>query len=142
MIPTIFDAIVRSDRNGRGAAGETFASDLLKAAGYDVEKRVEKKCGDLRAADTTTGEFWNIEVKTAKQRPDGKFCFQLVNKTQDYRHSDYVLLLAILRGGKVASFLIKTKTLQKQGVRKSLTISNVNSGMWSDFRVKRTVKLS
>lgn len=140
MIATIFDAIVKSDGHGRGAAGETFAAELLKSAGYEVQKPDARKRGDLRAIDAATGEFWKVEVKTAKRRDDHKFCFQLLNRTQDYRHSDYVLLLAVMPGGKVASFLIPVDVLKRRGI-KSITVSNLNSGYWSHFRVKGTVTL-
>lgn len=140
MIATIFEAIVKSDRNGRGAAGETFAADLLKKAGYDVQKPNARKTGDLRAVDIRTGEFWRVEVKTALKRPDGKFCFHLVQRGTDYRYSDYVVLIAVMPGGKVASFLIPVDVLKKRGA-KTITISNLNSGYWSHFRVKRTVQL-
>lgn len=145
MITTIFQAIVKSDRRGRGAAGETFAEDLFKKAGYEVRRRKEKtRSGDLQVIDKGTGEFWNVEVKTAKQRPDGKYCFQLICNSStahtDYRYSDYVVLLAILPGGKVASYLISSKILESHGA-KSITISNVNAGKWTDYRIKRTVRL-
>lgn len=140
MMTTIFEAIVKSDRNGRGAAGETFAAELLKAAGYDVVRRGKTRQGDLRAADKTTGEFWNIEVKTAAKRPDGKFTFQLVVDGQtNYRHADYVLLLAVSSNGVVAPYLIKTELLSD---RKTITLpANANNSKWADFRVKRTVRL-
>lgn len=140
MIATIFDAIVKSDGHGRGAAGETFAAELLKAAGYEVRKPDARKRGDLQAIDAATGEFWKVEVKTAKRRDDNKFCFQLLNRTQDYRHSDYVLLIAVMPGGKVASFLIPVEVLKRRGA-KSITVTNLNSGYWSHFRVKGTVTL-
>jgi hypothetical protein len=142
MMTTIFEAIVKSDGRGRGAAGETFAAELLKSSGYDVVKRDEPKCGDLRAADINTGEFWNIEVKTAKRRPDGRFCFHLYeNGKTDYRYSDYVLLIAVLSAGKVASFLIPVKVLKRRGAKTITLPKNLNSSRWSHYRVKRTVNL-
>lgn len=139
MIETFFEAIVKSDRRGRGAAGETFAEDLFKKAGYEVRKS-RKHEGDLKAIDTDTGELWNIEVKTAWKRPDGKFTFQLiVDGHTDYRHADYVLLLAVSSNGVVAPYLIKTENLQD---RKTITLpANMNNSKWSHFRVKRTVRL-
>lgn len=137
---TIFDAIVKADGHGRGAAGEAFARHLLHESGYAAHKTVCRKCGDVRAINTQTGEFWNIEVKTSKKRPDGKFTFHLIQKGTDYRYSDYVLLVAVLTAGKVATFLIPVDLLARRGV-KSITVSNLNSGYWSHFRVKGTVKL-
>jgi len=141
MITTIFDAMIQSDRRGRGAAGETLAQDLLCRAGYEVRKYPPKsKRGDLQVIEINTGEVWAVEVKTAKRRSDGKWCFQLLNKSQDYRHADYVLLVAVLSGGKTAEYLIPVSALERHGL-KCLTISNVNSGKWTDYRVKGLVSL-
>jgi hypothetical protein len=142
MMTTIFDAIVRSDRNGTGAAGETFAKDLLERSGYDAQKRTERYCGDLRAVEPATGEFWNIEVKTAKRRPDGRHTFQLMTDSgTDYRYSDYVLLLAICGSGVVVPFLIPVNYLKRRGAKTITLPKNLNASKWSHFRIKGKVKL-
>lgn len=143
MITTFFEAIVKSDRNGTGAAGETFAQDLLKKAGYEVNKNAERKRGDLRAVEPETGEFWNVEVKTAKRRPDGKYCFQLIVEGQtDYRYSDYVILLAVNTNGIVIPFLIPVPFLKRRGAKTITLPANFNSSKWSHFRIKSKVRLS
>lgn len=142
-IATIFDGIPAGNRSERGFAGEYFARHTLQRAGYVVTIPTEKKRGDLRVTDIFTGEVWKVEVKTARRRPDGRWSFQLKvkcgkgNRT-DYRHSDYVMLLAVIGGGKVASYLIP---VSKLGNRNTVTISNLNSGMWTDYRIKERVKL-
>lgn len=143
MITNFFEAIVKSDRNGMGVAGETYASHLLKKAGYDVRKNDNKFCGDLRAADLKTGQCWNIEVKTAKKRPDGKFCFQLIVDGQtDYRYSDYVLLLAVNTNGIVISYIIPVPVLKRRGAKTITLPANLNNCKWAYYRVKSKVRLT
>lgn len=142
MIATIFDAIVRSDRHGRGAAGETFASDMFKDAGYKVKRHKHmSRLGDLRVIHPDTGEFWDVEVKTARRREDGRWCFQLITDTQDYRHANYVLLLAVSSNGIVSPFLIPTDYLKRRGAKTITLPKNPNASVWSHFRVKWTVRL-
>lgn len=137
MIATIFDAIPPGDRHERGFAGEFFARKMLEHAGYGVERQQKKKRGDLRAFDDT--REWKIEVKTAKRRPDGKFAFHLIQKGTDFRHSDYVLLVAVCGNGVIVTYLIPTRVL---GARKTITLpKNLNVSKWADYRVKGAARL-
>lgn len=140
-IGTIFDGIEPGNRSERGFAGEYFARHTIQNSGYVVTIQREKKRGDLQVADIFTGECWKVEVKTARRRKDGKWTFQVKgtgNARTDYRHSDYVMLLAVIGGGKVASYLIP---VSKLGTRNTITISNLNAGKWTDYRVKEQVKI-
>lgn len=140
-IATIFDGIAPGARSERGFAGEYFARHFFNRYGFIAEKQSERKRGDLRVIEPVTGQVWKVEVKTAHRRPDGKWCFQIIgtgNASTDYRHADYLFLLALLSGGKIATYLIPTKHLKN---RKTITISNVNKGMWTDYRVKGRVTL-
>lgn len=142
MIATIFDAIPQGDRHERGSAGEFFARKMLERAGYAVERPKKCKQGDLRVVDNNTGEFWNIEVKTARRRPDGKFAFQLVgtgNARTNCKHADYLMLVAVCGNGIVVTYLIPTRILAR---RKTITLpKNLNRSKWADYRVKRTITL-
>ena len=138
-IATIFDGIAPGNRSERGFAGEYFARHLFNRYGFIADVQTEKKRGDLRVCDPVTGECWKVEVKTARRRPDGRWAFQLFKRGKtDYRHSDYVMLLAVIGGGKVASFLIPVSSL---GTRNTITISNLNTGKWADFRIKERMRL-
>ncbi len=88
-----------------GAAGEVMALLLLERSGYEVVVTSRRgHCGDLRAIDPATGEAWRIEVKTARRRRS-HYVFLLRNKTADLE-ADYVLLLPVLRSGRVVPFLV------------------------------------
>lgn len=142
MNTTIFDSIAQNDRNERGFAGEYFARQLLRKSGYIAERIAVKKSGDVRAVHPGTGEMWNVEVKTARRRNDGKFCYQLLTDKQDYRHSDYVLLLAVCGNGIVVTFLIPVDVLERRGAKTITLPPNLNTSAWSHYRVKsNTVRL-
>lgn len=109
--------VLLSDR-GRtcvGQMGEMLAFKLFEQSGYQVSSGSKRK-GDLKVTDTTTGETFNVEVKTARKaklRKRWQFILYKANKT-DHRHSDYVLLLPVLDSGTVIPFLIPTSVLADQ----------------------------
>lgn len=109
---------VRLSDRGRtcvGQMGEMLAFKLFEQSGYEVSSASKYK-GDLKVIDTTTGETFNVEVKTArkaKSRRRWQFLLRKEGK-QDHRHSDYVLLLPVLDSGTVIPFLIPTSVLADQ----------------------------
>lgn len=115
--PTLLGMEVHlSDRNrkGVGTAGEITAQLLFEKAGYAVRLAGIQK-GDLTVIDTTTGESWNVEVKTSRRNRDGKWRFKLFVKGHtSHLHADVVLLLAVLKSGRCVPFLVPVAEIANQ----------------------------
>ena len=122
-----------------GHNGEALAAGLLALAGYHVEPNaLHTKCGDLHVVDQTTGEGWNVEVKTAKRGQDGNGRFGLSKNDRhgktDCQHSDVVLLLAVLKSGAAVAFVIPSSALVGT---QSLTVTvhpESYAGRWAKYR--------
>ena len=116
--PSLFDLEGRlSDKSHTavGALGERTAWLLLERAGYIVSRPAQKRRGDLRVLDRSTGQVVYVECKTARRCKDGKWRFTLLKKDHaDHRDADYVLLLPVLASGQVVPFLIPVDTLANQ----------------------------
>lgn len=96
-LPT-FGALVypKPSRYSLGWMGEVTVQQRLSHLGYHVTpaRRAE---GDLRVIDPATGQILRIEVKTALRSIDHKWRFTLIKSgCTDYRHSNLVVLLAVL----------------------------------------------
>lgn len=135
-----------SDRNhlAVGAYGEQIGRRLFEQNGYTVEEsKLGSKCGDLKVIDPNTGEFWKVEVKTARRGAGGlyQFCLRRDGNMTDCGHSDYVLLLPALKSGRCVPFLIPSAALV--GLKK-LCIRNhpeEYKGKWREFRRLHGLKL-
>lgn len=107
-------------RRAVGAMGEAIARNLFLKAGYAVvTTRSGEHRGDLVVIDQETGERFNIEVKTARQSVDKKWRFTLWKSGHtDHHHSDFILLLPVLKSGRVIPFIVPVEKLayQKQAV--------------------------
>lgn len=113
-------ALSLADRGRRavGALGELTAWQMLEKSGYQVSQGGPMR-GDLRAISTQTGQIFNVEVKTARRCTDGRWRFTLrKNGHCDHRHSDIVILLAIMPSGRIIPFVVPVSVLadQKQAV--------------------------
>lgn len=95
-------------RRTLGRLGELTAWNGLEASGYRVQ-RSRRYQGDLRVI-TGDGEVLYVEVKTARQCSDNKWRFTLYSRGCDHRHSDVVLLLALL-DYQAVPFMIPVKDL-------------------------------
>lgn len=94
-------------RRNIGTWGELTVYNKLEQAGWNVSFCHYEKRGDLRAVNPDTGELLYLEVKTARQGRDKKWRFTLVKDgCTDYRDSDRVILLAVLKSGEVVPFII------------------------------------
>lgn len=101
-----------------GLLGELTALAAFQRAGYNAERQRDKKRGDLLLVDKRTGEQIRVEVKTARKSKNGTWQFCLYRRKgrvcTDYRHADYVVLLAVT-GTSAETFVIPTRDLdQKQ----------------------------
>lgn len=79
-----------------GHAGELYLIERLRLSGYIARKQQHIMfCGDVHCTCLISGEYFNIEVKTANCH-GGKyqFCLKKPGKT-DCSYSDYVALICI-----------------------------------------------
>lgn len=135
-IPQLQGFLSEPGRNGIGKLGERLAALLLEQNGYIVShQRVGQRKGDLKVIDPD-GQIHRIEVKTARRSKDRKWRFLLYKSgEQDYRNSDYVLLLAVTRSGDTVPFLIPVADLKQP--RSIICISSNPrrySGKWAAYR--------
>lgn len=129
-----------------GALGEFYAKRLLEGAGYVVftgEKG--QHAGDLVACDGMRSLL--IEVKTSRLGADGRWRFTLQKNDSfgvtDFRQSDYVLLLLVMRSGRCDPYLIPVSRIAP--ARKHICISSHPDkyrGKWSEFRVRGRLSLA
>lgn len=137
-------ALTHKNSRGIGMAGELTARKMLEKAGYQVT-RAPQLHGDLRAIDPTTGETWDVEVKTARRSKDRKWRFTLVLQGKggrtDHRHADVVLLLAVLKSGRCIPFLIPVSELLNQ--RQAVICSHPESyaGKLAQYRQTGSLRL-
>lgn len=128
-------------RSALGWMGEVTVSQQLQAAGYHVQPGRAGE-GDLRAIDTRTGQILRIEVKTALQSIDRKWRFLLWKPGHtDYRHSDVVILLAVLDDYHYVAFAIPRADL---GQRSQLCISSnpaTYKGWLASYRINPAADL-
>jgi hypothetical protein len=110
-------ATLRASRHGLGVIGELTAAKIFSEAGFSVMDRLHGysvPC-DLRIVDMQTGEFFDAEVKAARQTVDKKWRFTLFKKGHtNHCKSDIVVLLAYLKSGAFTLFLIPTSEVQNQ----------------------------
>lgn len=123
-------------RNAIGRLGEHLAYLLLEQCGYRCSfTRQGQQRGDLRVVDPASGVIHRVEVKTARRASDHKWRFLLWKKGhQDYRHADFVLLLAVWISGEVTPFVIPVADL---GERSQICISSHPlhyTGCWATYR--------
>lgn len=98
-------------RSTLGRMGEITVEKALKAAGYQV-RQGRRHEGDLHVIDRGTGQVLFVEVKTAMRSVDRKWRFTLfVRGKTDYRHSDVVVLLAVLDDFTYVPFAIPVPDL-------------------------------
>lgn len=139
-LPGLQIALADRGRKALGTMGEMVARSLFLKAGYAVVTTREKEYrGDLVIIDQDTGERFKIEVKTARQAIDGRWHFTLWKKGKtNHLHSDYVVLLPVLKSGRVVPFVVPMERLahQKQCVIGSHP--EAYTGKLADYR--RTVQ--
>lgn len=115
-LPGMQIALADRGRKAIGLMGELIAKRLFESACYSVVTPQPKQHrGDLVVTDTFTGEMLKIEVKTARRGKDGKWRFTLWKKNHtDHRDADYVVLLPVLKSGRVVPFVIPVSELENQ----------------------------
>lgn len=127
-----------------GTYGEIIAASLFEKSGYQVATTGRgTKRGDLRVFEATTGVFWDIEVKTARRSPKGKyqFCLRRDGGMTDCRHADYVMLLAALKSGRCIPFLIPVWILENRKLISLYGNPEQYTGKWCGFRVSGEICL-
>lgn len=108
-------------RHTLGSLGEITVHKALEAAGYQV-RAGRRSEGDLHVTDRPTGQVLRVEVKTALRSSDRKWRFTLwVAGRTDYRHSDVVILLAVLEDFRYIPYAIPVADL---GQRSQLCITS------------------
>lgn len=127
-------------RRNIGTWGKLTVYQRLEKAGWLVSFCHCEKRGDLRATNPLTGEVLYIEVKTARQGRDKKWRFTLVKDgCTDYRDSDKVVLLAVLKSGDVVPFIIPVSEIPS---RRQICITShpaSYTGWAASYRVKDLV---
>src|SRR3972149_4905962 len=115
-LPTMQMYLSDSKRKAVGTMGEITIARMLECSGYDVSfTHPGEKRGDICAVSRSTGEIMRIEVKTARRATDGKYRFTLFKKGHtDYRDSDVVILLPVLKSGRVVPFVLPVERLGKR----------------------------
>lgn len=104
-----------------GHMGEMTVQNALNAAGYQARKGRHNE-GDLHVVDRSTGQILYVEVKTAMRSTDRKWRFTLfVRGKTDYRHSDVIVLLAVLDDFTYVPYAIPVPDL---GSRSQLCITS------------------
>lgn len=134
-IPQLKGLLSIPGRHGLGQIGEYVASLLLKASGYDISHNHCDQRGDLIAWHPS-GKTYRVEVKTARKSSDGawRFCLWKKGKT-DYRHSDFIVLLAVTKSGDCIPFVIPTSDIKKKITVIAITSNpRTYGGKWSIYR--------
>lgn len=120
-----------------GELGECIARLLLEKSGYMViTTRIGQKRGDLVAINRDTGEVFKIDVKTARRGKSGKWTFTLFKSRghTDYRLSDFVLLLPVLKSGAVVPFVVPRSALGERSTLKLASNPREYAGKWATYR--------
>lgn len=96
-----------------GLYGETILYNTLTDKGYTVcTTKPGEKRGDLRVVDPETGEVLTVEVKTSRKGTEGWRFTLWKKKSQNHRHSDIVVLLAVCKVGLPIAFVIPTNDVR------------------------------
>ena len=126
----------RATAYAAGRRGEHVAAYLLEQTGrYDVAITDKYHNGDLLAIDHESGEMIVVEVKTARRGNDGKWRFTLWKKgSQNHRHSDVVLLMAVLKSGRCVPFVIPVHDVRDRTFIAITSHPENYGGRWSQYR--------
>jgi len=123
-----------------GSYGEQYIYNALTQDGYFCQKTaLERRSGDLRVLDTRTGEWLQIEVKTAFCDYNGQygFCLRKTNHTS-ITYSDFVILLLIDKHLTHYKYIIPCGLLQTQFLR--ITTHPIRyAGKYSPFLVRQNI---
>jgi hypothetical protein len=135
-LPSLNIALVDRSRRSIGLMGENHAARLLEQSGYLVSfTQYAEKRGDLRAIDCKTGQIYKVEVKTARRSIDRKWRFTLyMPGLTDHRHSDVVILLAILECGSIIPFVVPIHILKDQRQAVITSHPETYAGKLAEFR--------
>jgi hypothetical protein len=119
-----------------GALGERVAASMLQSSGYDVMTNMYGH--DLTAISRDTGESFRVEVKAARRNKRREWCFTLRKNNgisyANHLYSDVVLLLSVLKSGRVIPFVIPVQVLRD---KRAITITShplSYAGMYARFR--------
>jgi hypothetical protein len=119
-----------------GLAGEMTVIRDLNRKGL-AAKKASRKAGDVQVCKKTGEKLYTLEVKTARKDRDGFFQFCLYRKVgnrvcTDFRHADFVMLLAVNDDASVTAFLIPSDKLNQ----KKIKLSNpLNSKKYEQYRI-------
>lgn len=127
-------------RRTLGLLGELTCLREFQRAGYRAEhsRRLE---ADIRLVNPRTGEKILVEVKTARRDKRGNYQFCLYRElprgvVTDYRHADYVVLLALLDGLTAVSFVIPVSAIDA----KQISFKNpLQTRRWAAYRRDLTI---
>lgn len=115
-----------------GLAGEVVIARAFESNGYLVD--ISHDRGDLHVIDSD-GVVHRVEVKTARKCADRCWHFNLFKKgSQDHRHSDFVVLLALGKMGAGVPFVIPINVLQDKVHIKLPSQPNAYKGYLAPYR--------
>lgn len=131
-LPPILSMHVTPSGSQMGKLGEDYTLRLLEKSGYIAEKIAKS---DFQVTCPATGETWKLEVKTARVRSDRKYVFHLLDLPyKDYRNSDVLLLLAVVKAGYPVPFVIPTAHIDPRATIVITSHPQTYRGRWSQYR--------
>jgi hypothetical protein len=119
-----------------GSLGEDYATLKLEKAGYRCKVALKgEKQGDIKVVDPETGEFFRVEVKTARMGSGGDFWFRLYHgKHCTIKSVDYVVLNCVRSSGLVTSFIVPQTEIQAKHAIRLVGRPEVYSGKYAKYR--------
>lgn len=122
-----------------GAHGQTVATALLEASGYEVSNHGDYCRGhDLTAVDPETGFVIRVEVKAARRNSRGGWQFTLRKRGPygyaEHTHSDVLLLLAVMASGRIVPYVIPVDDVRDKRAIHIPSHPSIYRGKYAHYR--------
>jgi hypothetical protein len=112
------DTAVPFTAKSLGTMGEVAVMRDLNQSGLQTKKAGTKR-GDIQVLSRDGQPLYTLEVKTSQRGADGRYKFNLYRKVgkrvcTDYRHADFLVLLALDDKLIPTMFVIPTRAVNQQ----------------------------